>query len=268
MILYPTVLIRKLSLGVKSIYKVILVEDEPSVLKNLALKIEQSGIKSFQVAETAYTGEEAWKKIQEGNIDVVISDIRMPGLGGLWLFEQIKNTFPNIICIALSAYSEFEYLQQCIRIQIEDYLLKPISVEQMKEKLESIEKMLKKKEQDKEEHLYVKNDTDVCEKIDQYIKIHYQEKVSLNQMSDTLGYSAQYMSELYKKGRGIPLGEAILQYRLKKAQHLIRKNPDISFVKIAEIVGYPDYRYFSRLFKKRFGITLSEFKDQEEKKDE
>ena len=247
-------------------YNILLVEDEPSVLKNLKMKIESSGVHSFQIIETAYTAEEAWKKLKSLSVDVFISDIRMPGLGGLWLFEQVRCSFPDMICIALSAYCEFEYLQQCIRIGIEDYFLKPVSLEQVKEKLLSLEKLLRKKKEEgiEYQHSWSLDNTDLCNKIDKYIKIHYSEKISLKQMADLIGYSSQYICEVYKKKRRITLGDAIAQYRLTRACSLIRQNPELSFSKIAELVGYTDYRYFSRVFKKQFGMTLSEFKEKED----
>ena len=114
------------------------------------------------------------------------------------------------------------------------------------------------------QHSLSLDNTDLCNKIDKYIKIHYSEKISLKQMADLIGYSPQYICEVYKKKRRITLGDAIAQYRLTRACSLIRQNPELSFSKIAELVGYTDYRYFSRVFKKQFGMTLSEFKEKED----
>lgn len=85
---------RVLYWAVNSMYRIMLAEDEPSVLKNLKAKIENSGMEKFRVVETASTAEEAWKKMQTNAVDIIISDIRMPGLGGLWLFEQVRKIIP------------------------------------------------------------------------------------------------------------------------------------------------------------------------------
>lgn len=260
---------RVLYWAVNSMYRIMLAEDEPSVLKNLKAKIENSGMEKFRVVETASTAEEAWEKMQTNAVDIIISDIRMPGLGGLWLFEQVRKNYPDIICIALSAYSEFEYLQQCIRIGIEDYYLKPISFEQVKEKLEHLEILIEAKKKDHEIEESVKkyqfDNADLCEKIDKYIKIHYADGISLKEIAEFLGYSSQYISEIYKKKRTKTIGDALQEYRLLQAKSLIRNHPKLSFTQVAEMVGYTDYRYFSRVFKKQFGITLTEFKENEDR---
>lgn len=128
-------------------YKIMIVEDEPPILRDIKKKISMSS-DYFKVAATAFTAEEAYKQLTDIKPDLIITDIRMPGKGGLWLLRQARELYPEIYCMILSGYKDFEYLRESLKLKVEDYLLKPISMKDLKEQLDVIK--LKLMERDKE----------------------------------------------------------------------------------------------------------------------
>ncbi len=104
--------------------KVLLVDDEPFILQGLKvlLDYEEEGYEVY----TASNGREALEVIAKTNIDLVISDIRMPEMDGLELLEKVRSISDDIYFVILSGYAEFSYAQQALRYECADYILKPV----------------------------------------------------------------------------------------------------------------------------------------------
>ncbi|MCL2209227.1 MAG: response regulator [Treponema sp.] len=122
-------------------YKVFLAEDEIVVREGIRNNIpwEQT---SYSLAGEAPDGEMALSMIQEIKPDILITDIRMPFMDGLTLSRIVKETMPWIKIIILSGHDEFEYAKEAISIGVEEYLLKPVSSQDMRKTLDKIVKRI------------------------------------------------------------------------------------------------------------------------------
>lgn len=114
---------------------VLMVDDEQIILNTLLSCIAWNSLGVEQVL-TAHNGLEALDRMKEYPIDLLITDIRMPGLDGLTLLELVRIQYPSTHCILLTAYGEFEYAKKAFLLGIENYLLKPLSQEEMEETIE------------------------------------------------------------------------------------------------------------------------------------
>ncbi|MBO0993126.1 response regulator transcription factor [Bacillus sp. SD088] len=119
-------------------YKVFLVDDEPMVRAGLKKVLEKVG-SNWQYIGEATNGKQALSMIRQLQPDLVISDIRMPGITGLQLLEAIKQLYPDTILILLTGYPEFEYAQHALRYGAFDYILKPSSAEDLMKVLNKAE---------------------------------------------------------------------------------------------------------------------------------
>ena len=104
--------------------KLLIVDDEPLVRSGLLNSIKWKEYR-FNVIGAASNGVEATQLIEKNRPDVVLTDIRMPGMDGLELAEWIRERFPNIFIIFLTGYSEFEYARAALKLEAVDYLLEP-----------------------------------------------------------------------------------------------------------------------------------------------
>lgn len=106
-------------------YKVLLADDEEVILKGLKgiIKWEEFNL---EIAAYVSNGMEAMEIVQDQQIDILITDIRMPIVDGLQLIRRIREQQLNIKCIVLSGYSEFEYVKEAAKLGIENYILKPV----------------------------------------------------------------------------------------------------------------------------------------------
>lgn len=109
-------------------YKVLIADDEEITRKGLVNFIRLSGLE-LEVIGDASDGRKALDIFTETPTDIVISDIRMPNMDGLELTKGIKTADPSAIVILLSAYDDFKYAQQAVKLGAFDYILKPIDVD-------------------------------------------------------------------------------------------------------------------------------------------
>ncbi|MFX3631526.1 MAG: response regulator [Candidatus Pristimantibacillus sp.] len=111
-------------------YKVMIVDDEPLILRGMLSIIDWNG-HGLHIPLQASSGEEAIEQFLDHPVDLVITDIRMPGISGLKLIETIRSVDQNVKFIVLSGYDDFQYVKEGMRFGIENYLLKPIDVNEL-----------------------------------------------------------------------------------------------------------------------------------------
>ena len=115
-------------------YSVLLVDDEPSVLTGLRYVIDWDEY-GVEIAGTASNGTQALELLRELPVDILITDIQMPQMGGLELLQQVRAQNMDLRCIILTGYDDFKYVKKAAQLGIENYLLKPVSPEELSETL-------------------------------------------------------------------------------------------------------------------------------------
>ncbi|ANS74957.1 hypothetical protein AWM70_10395 [Paenibacillus yonginensis] len=122
--------------------KALLVDDEYPILNNLSkvLKWEELGV---EVAGMARNGAEALKFAEEQQIDIILSDIRMPVMDGLSLAKEIRERGMRTEILLLTGYQEFEYARTAIRYGVKDYISKPIHYEMLEQTVDKIARQIR-----------------------------------------------------------------------------------------------------------------------------
>lgn len=133
-------------------YKVMLVDDEEEVREAMKRRIDWESI-GFTVIATAENGEDALEKAELYDPDVVMTDIQMPFMDGLTMLRNLKVSIPNLRSVIFSGYDEFEYAKEAIRLEAEEYILKPIDADELKQVFERIRSRL-------DEQVNIKRDID------------------------------------------------------------------------------------------------------------
>ncbi len=244
-------------------YKIVMAEDEELQLNSLVKKVEKF-CPGFTVVGTAQTGSQAYKLICEKAPDILISDIRMPVMSGIELMEKARIMFPELQFIIISGFSEFEYARSAIRLQVSDYLLKPVETEELQKALNKIR--LKLQERAQEESAAFNGDSEnktaeqVAFAVIEYLQHHYNEEVNLNQIASALHYSPSYLTKIFVQQYDTTPSKYMISLRMQKAQQLLAHNPELSVRQIGETVGYPEQGYFSRIFKKYVGVSPLEYR--------
>ncbi|AIQ11032.1 response regulator [Paenibacillus durus] len=127
-------------------YKLFIVDDEQLVVETLSTMIDWNA-SGVRIAGTANNGKQALERILESDPDVILTDIRMPGMSGLELIRALKEKGCQAECIIVSGYSEFEYAKEAIELEAVDYLIKPAELEEVSRTvLRAIERLERKRD--------------------------------------------------------------------------------------------------------------------------
>lgn len=125
--------------------RVLLVDDEKDFVEMLSMRLEETG----QFVSAAYNGQQCLEKLKEQAIDVVILDIKMPGMDGIQTLRRIKSDFPLVEVILLTGHGTTETAVEGMKLGAYDYLLKPSNFKDLTAKLEGA----RKKKDDQEERI-------------------------------------------------------------------------------------------------------------------
>lgn len=117
-------------------YTVLLTDDEKSVTESLKNDIPWANLGVDNIL-TANDGLQAMNLIDSTHVDLLITDIRMPRMDGLMLLQEVRHRHPDIHCILLTAYSEFDYAMQALKLGVENYLMKPMQIQELTETIEN-----------------------------------------------------------------------------------------------------------------------------------
>ena len=203
---------------------------------------------------------EALEQLSVSYADVIITDIKMPEINGLDLINRIREKDENTKIIILSGYSDFSFAQRAIELGVTRYLTKPTNARELIGILEEIEKNIQKPRSEEKQEMKVTNL--FVQKAMDYISMNYSQKLTLTKISEQLCITPNYLSELFKKHTGQNVSEYIIDYRLEKACQFL-KNPQLRIGEVSEKVGINDVRYFSSMFKKKYNLTPTEYRNKQ-----
>lgn len=126
-------------------FKMLIVDDEPIICRGLRYTIPWDKY-NIEVADVSHDGKDAIWKIQTNpSIDIVITDVKMPKADGLELATFLHDQYPDIQIIMISGFDEFSYAQQAIKLGVKDYLLKPVDVDELVNKVLNLTKEIEQK---------------------------------------------------------------------------------------------------------------------------
>lgn len=126
----------------KKLWKVLIADDEPIIREGIRSTVNWDELNMEVVAE-AEDGEEALQLIEELEVDILLVDLNMPIMNGLTLTKQVRLRRPQSKVIIITGHDEFSYAQEAIRLQVEDYILKPVNTEQLQKVLTQVCNQLK-----------------------------------------------------------------------------------------------------------------------------
>jgi len=116
--------------------RILLVDDEVDFVEMLSLRLNEVG----ERVTPAYSGRESLKILEQKNIDVVILDIRMPGMDGIETLREIKKRFPLVEVMMLTGHGTTETAVEGMKLGAFDYLMKPADFDELLLKLENARK--------------------------------------------------------------------------------------------------------------------------------
>lgn len=231
---------------------VYIADDELWGTLGLKKLLERSGFE-VEVVGTADNGLTAREEIGRLRPDMIFADIRMPGLSGLELLEVLPEISPGSKLVIITGFAEFSYAQTAVQLHAFDLLLKPIKELELERVLKNVMAQSPKKTEEETESRRM------IDSVIADIRSSYTEDVSLKALAAKYGLSTGRLSMLLKESLSMTFSDYIVSLRMQKARELL-KDESKSIEQIAEMVGYNDYFYFTKVFKKSQGISPSKYR--------
>ena len=235
--------------------RVLLVDDEIMIREGFKRLFDWEAHDCEVVGEAA-DGMEALAQIDALQPDLAIMDINIPIMNGLKVIQLSRIKHPDMAFVIVSGYDDFAYCREALRLQITDYILKPVNYEEFGSCIDNLKISLferkTKEESDRQEERTI-------EGIVRYLQEHLREEITLNILAEEFHLSAQYISQLFKNEIGVNFLAYLTNIRMEKAKKLLLSTP-LPIAEVSEQCGYGDYRVFTKVFKKSEGITPSQYR--------
>ena len=208
---------------------------------------------------------QAVRFLEKNPVDVILTDITMPGMDGLEFAKEVRRKKPEIEIIMVTGYDEFEYARQGLRLGVSDFILKPVDGQELEKALTDVMfRKVRNKADLPERGAIEKADTGLVGNIIKYLEENYMDtEMGLGKAAEQFHVNASYLSRLFKQQSGVNFSEYFFELRMKKAlEKLEHADGDMMVYHLAEMVGFADPDYFGRCFRKYTGMSFSQYKRQ------
>ncbi|HHU02595.1 MAG TPA: response regulator [Christensenellaceae bacterium] len=241
-------------------YRALIVEDENLMRDYLSANLTNF-CAEWEATAVACDGEEALEKLQKESFDGIVTDIRMPVMNGLEMARILREREENLPILIISGYDEFDYARTAVRLNISDYLLKPINEEDLSAALSLMATQVGTNHNDHKSHNFVKESAanGLAQKAQDFILAHYTEPISLTSVAEELGVTAAYLSTVFHREMGSTYSQTLLRIRMENAARMLSTS-HLKVWEIAQAVGFPSAKHFTHVFGKYFHCSPIEFR--------
>jgi two-component system response regulator YesN len=265
--------------------KLLILDDDIQIREGLERGIDWKSA-GFEEVRSVGDGVTGLRLAREMAPDIVLSDVRMPGMDGLEFLRAVKGMFPRIKVVLISGYDDFEYLQKAVRYHADAYELKPVKIRSLLSLIGDLKaNMGTEEELPRGEGRYGSGhgpghgsehgsghsprpfpeqsfsgaySLRIRRAID-YVNSHLAADLSARNLGVLLGISPNYFSALFKQETGTSFNGFVNRVRLENAAYFL-EHTDGRISEIAASTGFRDVVYFSQVFRKTYGCCPSRYR--------
>lgn len=264
--------------------KLYIVDDESIILDGLVNTYPWEEL-GFRVAGASVNPEKALLEIEERDVDVVITDVRMKRMSGLDMIRRLKERRPDILCVVISAYRDFTYAQEACELGAFTYLLKPLEDEKFLSAMAAAGTMCRQQKRSREIVRTYENGARAQEEIWEeealqnirhnareyisgalrYIKENlHEESLNIKDVAQEVHLNSMYFGRIFKQCMEMSFKQYLQEERIQKAKELLlHSNATVN--EIGERVGIPNPSYFTQLFKRQTGFLPTEYRKESDR---
>jgi two-component system, response regulator YesN len=256
---------------------ILIVDDEPRTRQGIRKTLEAWSLGRYRI-ETASSGVEALSWLQQNDANLLVTDIRMPEVGGLELVERLSVMAHPPVVVVISGHPEFDYAQKALQLGVVSYLLKPLDKSKL---VQAVEAALKREEDmNRIERMEKLFDPKLLETVQEekqygaqvreahrYLDEHLSEQLSMRSVAEHLHMNASYFSVLFKEQTGLTFSDYLSRRRIQRAKELL-VNTRLSIAEIAEQVGYQTAKYFVKVFRTIENVSPGQYRQGLSDRDE
>ena len=241
-------------------YTLIIVDDEPEIRNGLARFFPWREL-GFSVAGTFESGREALGFMAEQQPDVAIFDIEMPGMSGLEAIRRVRDLYPSIVVVVLTAHRKFDYAQQAVKYGVRRYVVKPTIHDELVQVFSEIKMELDSVRQSRavpEVSLSMRER--IVAQVKEYVLDDYR-TANLEGAAAVAQLNPNYLSMFFFKVSGEHFSDFLIRVKMEKAAAMLR-DAHVMTYEVSDAVGYSNPRNFTRTFKRIYGMTPREYRNR------
>lgn len=246
---------------------ILIVEDNGELRRNLVSFFTPY----FRVIEAA-DGEEGLDMARSSNPDLIISDVMMPRMSGTEMCRRIKSEFDlcHIPVILLTALSASESKLEGFNANADDYVTKPFESTLLLARIDNLlrnrrilqSRITREPVNEVDMTLINPFDRELLKRVTALIDSHIDDpELAIPYLCREVGVSRTLFFNKFKALTGMTPNAFILSHRLKAAAALLTAQPHLSIADIADMTGFTTAVYFSRCFKKQYGVSPQHYRD-------
>lgn len=239
--------------------KILIIDDEPSLLGLLAAYLGD-----YYDVLSARSGEDGLSLFSSNHVSLVLTDLKMKGIGGLETLQQIRQKSTSVPVIVMTGYSSHDAAIKCADLGVQGYLLKPPRLDELKIRIDHALGINKAdipgniEDELLEERL--KAAGSIVTNALKIIQDRFRDPaLSRKIIAEATGISDDYLSKQFQRDCGISIPEYINRLRMAEAGRLLAAT-NTRITAIANQIGFSNLSYFSSLFKKHFEMTPEQYR--------
>jgi len=229
---------------------ILVIDDDPKVKDSLELAFPEY---KFIGASNGEAGLELLKRPNE--IELVILDVKLEPTNGIEVLKKIKDNYPRVGVILLTAYGSKEIVIQALESRADDFLDKPYDVDEIHIKLKRF--FASRPLQEEKGGNYKSS----IRRVVRLMEKNYEKFLTLQDASDLVLLSPKYISRLFKKETRIGFTEFRTNLKIRHAKKIL-KSSSCTVSQVADRIGYQNPASFIKMFKKVTGNTPTEYRQK------
>ena len=249
-------------------FKLLIVDDNEEIISLL-----KSTFEVFYNVESAINGKEGLEKAAKFQPDIILSDLMMPVMSGSEMLIKLKSNIEtsHIPVVMITANTSDQYLIEGLQFGADDYITKPFNIRHLVIRCNNLvrsRKLLKEKYSNQLTNnleLITHNslDQEFMEKVLLIVENHIdKEDFTIDFLASEMNIGRNKVYSKIKGITGMTPNDFIQNIKLKKAAHSLKNKPELTIAEIAYQFGFGTPQYFSKCFKKSFGITPIDYRKE------
>lgn len=241
--------------------ELLIVDTDYRSINDIRQIVENSDYSFLRIYQ-ANTAQKAFDILKQSQPSALLMDVSLPDMDGIEFAKTVLQLYPDMPIIGISGLKMFEIVQSAINAGVSGYLLKPLSKGELLNTFDRVLKSIIKKEMNQtvSQDRFELDLRKPIQSAVQYIQLHYNESLTLKNISDKVYLSPSYFSKSFKEEMKMTFVEYLSWIRVQKAKSMLRMT-SLPIDVIANNTGFANSSYFATTFKKIEGRTPTQYRE-------
>lgn len=244
--------------GGDKMLKVLAVDDERPTHEALRCMLCWKDL-GFQAPDSAFDGAEALEMMRQKQYDVVITDIRMPGMDGVSFMRSLRCINNRVQILVVTGYDLFSYAQEAIRCGAKDFFLKPLDRRELEARLRQIADEIRRGQGLSAHEAPEKSQGDNMERVVAYLDNCFRQEISVRELAGIFYMNPAYLGQRFRKATGQTIDEYINRKRIAWVKEMVRQE-NLYSQEAIRMAGYRNCGYFYRKFQEIEGVSFAQWR--------